>query len=469
LEQAGPLTYGRITKFYVPLALSWLFMAIESPICVGIISRLDDPVLGAAAFQVLMPLAIWIESPVIDLLPTSTTLTRTRSDYVLISQFVLYLLAGVTIAHALVAATPLYKILTEQVFSYPPQAAQFAQLGMIIMIPWSAFIGWRRYLQGILIRNGQTRLIGFGTALRVFTVAVTGLALYAVGTIPSIVVVSIALIASVGSEAAFAHWASRPIIRSKFPLATQPLSADVSPEPATGEFVAISSDPAPVSPANGSTREPLTMKRLVAFHAPLTLTTMVMLIGNPIIGAFLSRADNPRLMLAAWSVTMTLAWLMRTITYALPEVVIALYDGPESAKKLKRYCIAVGLGTTSLMFVLALTGLDYLFFDRIIDAKPEVIEQARLAFIGASLLPFLGAVQSYIRGMLTAHHLTVSRLWAIAVAMTVLVGSLGVLLVTEISPMVAAGVALTLSMSAELFVLIWFWRIGKRTTELVRG
>jgi hypothetical protein len=64
------LSHRHILKFYLPLALSWIFMAIESPIALSVISRMSNAEINAAAFQPLMALALLIESPVIDLLKT---------------------------------------------------------------------------------------------------------------------------------------------------------------------------------------------------------------------------------------------------------------------------------------------------------------------------------------------------------------------------------------------------------------
>ncbi len=87
-------------RFYSPLAISWLFMGLEGPICEGVINRLRQPEINAAAWPILMAIAIWIESPVIDLLSTSTTLAKDHQRYELISRFVWYLMAWVTVAHA---------------------------------------------------------------------------------------------------------------------------------------------------------------------------------------------------------------------------------------------------------------------------------------------------------------------------------------------------------------------------------
>ncbi len=95
-------------------------MSVEGPLSVALISRLPGAEVSTAAFQIMMGLALWLESPIIDLLSTSTTLAKSRQNYVQLSRFVWWLIATVTIAHALVAFTPLYWIVTRQIMGVPP-------------------------------------------------------------------------------------------------------------------------------------------------------------------------------------------------------------------------------------------------------------------------------------------------------------------------------------------------------------
>jgi progressive ankylosis protein len=432
-----PLTQGRIFRFFLPLALSWIFMAIDGPISVGVISRMPQEQVMTAAFLIMMSLSIWIESPVIDLLATATTLAKNRQHYVALSRFTWWVMAIVTLMHGIVTFTPLYWVVSLRILGLPPDVAEAARLGMMIMLPWSAFIGWRRYLQGIMIRYGETRMIGIGTAIRVLALAVVALALFWTVEMPSIAVVAIGLIASVVAESLFIHWASRRVIAEHL--------AHDRPE-----------DDSP----------PLTQRKLLTFHLPLTATTMVMLLGMPAVSAALSRAPDSVAMLAGYQVAGTLLFLLRTVTFALPEVVIALHKDGQTAAALRRFCVGVGASNTLLLLALAVTGLDVAFFRGVLRANPETAQLAHYAFLGGALLPLIGAVQGYVRGMLTAYHLTVARFQAVLVSMSVLVGTLAILVATGWIGLITAALSLSLSMTAELAVLTWFWRRGKQKLGL---
>ncbi|MEA2554003.1 MAG: hypothetical protein QOJ65_2179 [Fimbriimonadaceae bacterium] len=459
-DPATPLTHARIAKFYIPLALSWIFMAIESPVCVGVLSRLPAAELNTAAFNILMSLALFIESPVIDLLSTSTTLSKNYQDFAVLSRFVWILMLGVAVAHALIVLTPLYYVVTLHVMGVPNEVAHTARLGLALMIPWAPSIAWRRYRQGLLIRYHRTRMVGFGTLVRVSTIITSSTILYFATKMPGIMIVATALICSVFAEALFAQWASRDVVRE---LAVSPAPFETE-APAT-DPLDLAQAPSPVGdlerlPKGGN--GDLTMRKLTAFHWPLTLTTMVVLIGGPVVSAFLSKAPDPVLALASWQVAFSLLWLFRTVTFALPEVVITLYKDEASARKLRDFCMRVGLVASGIAMTAALLKLDVWFFTNVYHSTPRTAEMAHLAFLAASPLGLINAMQSYVRGMLTAHHLNVARFTAVAIGMATMVASLALGLLTPWRGVLSGAVAMNVALVAELAVLVWSWRRGKR-------
>ncbi|MGI8922958.1 MAG: hypothetical protein ACR2HJ_02785 [Fimbriimonadales bacterium] len=437
--EAPALRSSEILRFYYPLALSWLFMALESPIAIGVLSRLSGVEVNTAAFFVLMGLALWIESPVIDLLSTSTTLSKNYQDFLTLQRFALGVIGVVTAVHFLVAWTPLYGFITESIMGIPPEVADAARDGFRIMVLWSAFIGWRRFLQGVMIRHGMTKRVGYGTLVRLSTMAVSALSLYKYTGLPSISIAAIALMCSVAAEAVYVHFAAMDAVRM--------LELE----------------------AEGTSPGGLTLPQLLRFHLPLTATTAVMMLGAPVVGAALARAPNSVLALAGWQVAQSLLWLHRTIVFALPEVVITLYQDNASALKLRQFSLNIGLATSGLLFLVAFSRVDIWFFSRVLRAERDVAEVAHLAFIAGGLTPLIGALQSYVRGMLTAHHLTMARFAAVIVSMGLVTGLLFLTVVTGIAGVVSAGGALTIALAAELGVLIYSWRRGRPGDPVLEG
>lgn len=404
-------------------------MGMDGPISVGVMGRMPNAIVNTAAFNILLGLAIWIESPVIDLLATATTLGKSREALAVLRRFVTMVNLWVTAVHAAIVLTPAYGWVALRLLHVEPAVAEAARPGLALMIPWSALIGYRRSHQGLLIRNGLTRVISLGTLLRVFVLLAVDLILPIVTRLPGLTIVAAGLVLSVASESVFVHFVSRGVVR------------EIERESGSG----------------------LTLRRLAAFHFPLTATTMFKLLTGPVVAAGLARSSAGTESLAAYQIAGTLVFLFRAIAFCLPEVVIALYKDEDSRIALRRFALTIGLVSSGAMLLLCLTGLDGFVFRRLLDAPENLASAAHWMLLACSALPALDAGMSFVLGTLTAHHLTMSRMYAVFFSGAVLVGS--VALGTAQSwpaPMLAAG-SIALSLIAELAVLSFFWVRARRT------
>lgn len=393
-------------------------MALEAPVCVHLITHWnagDDKVL-LAAFNAMMAYSLFIESPVIDLLATSTTLARNARLRRALQTFSVWVLVFATAVHAVACIPSVFNWVTLRLESDVRAALH---LPFTVMIPWSFFIGWRRHRQGLLIRQGHTRMIGFGTLIRFTSLFGLGTLLAYLG-LPALEVVAIALVLSVAFEAIFIHFCSLG-----------------SSENWQGDNL----------------DQKMTLSQMMKFHLPLTATTMLNLVAMPIITNSLASQSGAVLQMAAWQVSMSIVWLFRTVVYALPEVVIALYNGPESERKLRKFVTVIGVSLSALMFVCSLAGIDRWIYSDILKAEPAIADAASLCFKVQFALPLLSAIQSYVRGMLTAWHFTTSRLYAVAVGFSTLLVMLFVGKTAGWPGVVVAGVAMSVSVAAELMVL----------------
>jgi hypothetical protein len=421
--------------------------------------RLPDKVLNSAALLVLISMSLWIEAPVIDLLSTATTLAKDRQRYLELRRYVMILIAWVTIAHSVFVLTPIYYFVTLRVLSLPTVVAEHARVGLYLMIPWSGFIGWRRFLQGILIRFHRTRLISVGTFLRIITISVMGWSLYFFSKLPPMIIAGCAYVSAVGAESIFIHFASRSTIRREFDRALPLDSATEGQGLAAYEVVDIALTEPEVA-AVGSKDGPITLRKLMSFHLPLTATTMVALISTPMISAALSHSKDPQLSLASWQVVLTLIWLCRTIEFALPEVIITLYKDAQSAAKLRHFSIGVGLIVAGVMSLAAISGADRFFFSHILGEDAPTVAMAHVAFLCGITLPLIGCQQNYLKGMLTAHHLTTARFMSSLVSFTTLLTTLVIGVRVGLAGVVNAGISLNVSLLSEVLVLFTFWLIG---------
>jgi hypothetical protein len=89
------------------------------------------------------------------------------------------------------------------------------RIGLMVMLPWTWAIAYRRFNQGVLIRFGHSIAVSIGTAIRL-TANVSVLAVgFALQSIPGTIVATSAIIVVALSEAVYAGLRVRPVPRAR--------------------------------------------------------------------------------------------------------------------------------------------------------------------------------------------------------------------------------------------------------------
>lgn len=412
--------------FWLPLFSSWLLMTAEGPIISAAINRLPNEVVMLAAQGLIVSLSVTIESPIINLLATSTALCRDRNAYVLLRRFTVHwmiLLTGITVA---IAFTPLFDLLIIDLLGVPPEIATWVRPGLRIMTFWSAAIAWRRFLQGIMIRFNKTRKVAWGTAVRLMFSGTTVIALSLWSGWPGVIIGSSALMAGVVAEALYATIAVQPLLKSELSAARRPALVDE-----------------------------LSYRELFRFHLPLAATSVLVLLVQPLIAFSLVRLPNPRLTLAAWPVVFQFMLVARAAAFALPEVIIALSDGEGTFRPLRRFTYSLGIGSTVFMLLVALTPLLDGYLLGVQDLTGSVSDVARSGLILFVPLPALAVLISWIRGLLIDRHATRAVNGGMAVNLAVTALIVFVSIQQQWPGINSAAVALNAAAAIELLYLSW--------------
>ena len=414
--------------FWLPLFASWLLMTAEGPLIAAAINRLPDEVIMLAAMGIVNSLSVTIESPIINLLATSTALVRDHASYLLVRRFTIHLCLILTTVAILVAYTPLFDAIVPGLLDVPDEIARWVRPGMQIMILWSAAIGWRRFLQGILIRFNRTRSIAWGTAVRLLASGGTVAALAVWGHWPGVIIGALALMAGVLAEAAFATLAVQPVLR--------------------GELAAGGPTPTVEGP-------PLTYRSLLSFHVPLASTSLLVLLMQPLVTSSLARLDQPTESLAAWPILFQILLMARAAALALPEVIIALHRDRSTFGPLRRFSFTLVGAVTAATAVFALTPLAEFYVFRVQDMTPDVGELALSSLSLFLLFPALAVLTSWLRGLLIHGRHTRD----VNVGMVINLAVTGATLLFGLRQMwpglPTAALALNLASLAEVVYLTW--------------
>ncbi|MCL4507196.1 MAG: hypothetical protein M1434_14950 [Chloroflexi bacterium] len=361
-------TVQRIAKIWWPLAASWLLMAVELPVISAIMARLSNPEISLAAYGgIVLPLALLIESPIIMLLAASTTLSKDWDSYQKIRRYMMSAGLALTLLHILIAFTPLYYVVVRGMLGAPPEIVEPGRLGLMLMLPWSWSIAYRRFHQGVLIRFGHSRDVGIGTVVRLSAEVIVLTVGTLIGTLPGIAVGAAAVASGVFCEAAFIGWRVRPVLHHELEL-TPP------------------------------SEHPLTMRSFIAFYAPLVMTSLLSLLIEPLGSAALSRMPNALESLAVWPVIHGLIFMLQSAGIALNEVVVTFLDEPGSVRPLRRFTTIIIAVTTGLLLVMAATPLSMLWFSQVAALPPALADLARAGLWMALPMPAMSALQSWFQG-----------------------------------------------------------------------
>lgn len=411
--------------FWLPLFASWLLMTAEGPIVSASINRLPNEVIMLAAQGIIVSLSVTIESPIINLLATSTALVKDRASYLLVRRFTIHWMVLLTAVSLAIAFTPLFDLVVSHWLGTPDSVAEWVRPGMQIMSLWSAAIAWRRFLQGVLIHFNQPRKMAWGTAVRLLTSGGTVIGLSTLTSWPGVINGTTALMAGVLAEAVYATIAVRPLLQNE-------LSETVR---------------------TGGTS--LTYSDLFWFHLPLAGTAVMVLLVQPLVTFSLARLDRPTESLAAWPVVFQIMLMARAAALALPEAVIALSKEANSYRPLRRFSLVLAIQVVLGLAVFTFSPLARLYLFGVQDMTAEVGQLAQNSLIYFLLFPALTVVGMWLRGVLINGRKTTAVNVAMVVNMAVTVIVLAIGLATQWPGLPTAAVALTLAVMAEIIYLAW--------------
>ena len=425
---APALSPGRIARFWLPLEATWLMMAAEGPFLAAVIARLPAPKENLAAFAVASALAWIVESPIIMMLSASNALVQDGVAFRKLWRFSTALNTAVTAVMIALITPPVFGFFAGSILGLSPDVAALAGESMIFLVLWPGAIGFRRFYQGILIRDGRPQAVTWGTVIRLATMAATGLLLALVFRLPGASVGAGALGAGVLAEGA-ASWAmARPTVRRLRRM--------------TDEECAFGRN--------------LTQSKVLRFYSPLALTSFLSFFINPLTTFFLARGRFPLESLAVLPVVVGLAFVFRTAGIAMQEVVIALVgDSGENRQPLARFTLKLGVFSTAGLAAVVFTPLAPAWYGTVSGLAPDLAAFALLPGGLLVLLPFLESVLAYERGVLVSSHRTapISVAVALQLAVTAAVFALMVLGFKTVGA-VAVGPALTAGYVAGAAVLV---------------
>lgn len=401
-----PLPLRRIVRFWGPLAATWIMMSIEGPILTAVIARLADPEFHLASYGVAFNIAMFVEAPIIMMLSAATALVRDYDSFRRLRNFTYALNGTITLGMIILSIPAIFFPFAEKVLDLEPHIARLTHTGAILLILWPAAIGFRRFWQGILIRDNLPRLVAWGTVVRLCSMGTGALVLWGIFDAPGIIVGAGALAIGVIGEAVAARFMVAGSLRR-----LREKEASEKPPPTYGE--------------------------IARFYWPLALTSMIGLAAQPFVTGFLGHSRNSIESLAVWPVVGGFVFLFRGVGLAWQEAVIALIgENREQYAAIRRFTVILALSTSGLLTLVAFTPLASFWYEEVAGLSPELASFALTATQIMAMLPATSAYISFQRSLLvvTGHTAPISVATAIEVSVIIAV------MLVAIGPLNAVGV-----------------------------
>ena len=323
-------------------------MSLEGPFIAAIIARLVDPKFNLAAYGVAFSFALIVEAPVIMMMTASTSLVKDYKSLRKLRQYT-WILNGIITVFMLILIVPkIFFFITLDLIGLPENVAQLTHVGTIILLPWPAAIGFRRFYQGVLISNHATRRVAYGTVIRLFSMGSTALGLFIFTQLPGVYIGTAALSAGVTMEAISTRIMVRSIL-SRLKSTPEPQAEQVKPA------------------------LPLTFQFINKFYYPLALTSMLTLGVHPLITFFIGKSHMALESLAVLPVVSSFVFLFRGVGLSFQEAAITMLgSSKENDRLIYKFATLLGLALASALIITAITPLSRLWFSNVSGLSAEL-------------------------------------------------------------------------------------------------
>ncbi|MFL6244804.1 MAG: hypothetical protein ACJ74H_02175 [Thermoanaerobaculia bacterium] len=434
-----PLRISTIVLFWLPLAATWFMMAAEGPYIAAIVARMPAAALALAAYGVATSLAWLIESPIMMLLSASATLVRDKASYLALRRFAFLLNALVTLGMVFLAIPPVFRFVGMTLIGLPEEIARLAHAATVILIPWPAAIGYRRFYQGILVRHHLTRRVAYGTVVRLTTMSVVAALLAFRTSVAGSTLGAVAMLCGVIGEAAASRWMARHVVNT----------LTGSAEEAEGTL--------------------LQLPAIARFYYPLALTSVLSMALGPLVTFGLSRGRAPIESLAVWPVVVSLLFLFRSGGVAFQEVGIALTGmHHEHEREVRRTAAWLGTIFSLALALVAFTPLETIWFVRVSGLSPDL---AALAVWPVRVMFLLPALE-YLLSVQRARWILVHRTGVVTAATAIETGGLAIALFVTVGPLhmigaVGGAIALMAGRLAANAFLAVQARVARRSVQSI--
>lgn len=356
-------------SFYWPLALTGVAMVLAMQFQNGALARYPDAVQEIAVFALAAGTFGFFNAGMNFTAQLSNVYARSPGGRRTSHRFVSAWSLMVTVPLAAIALTPPGEFVIRTAYGLDAELTDRVVLYLALMLPLLFVTGQRMFLVGMLI---QAQFTGWVTALNVVFLVTTVAVLVAGFTAGLDAVYTL-----VGAQtvAALLHWGL--------------LHAAVARRYRGPEKVE---------------HEELTFRELARFFLPVTATGVMFAISRPLLYAFVGRAPDGLVSVAALRVAFDLSSIFQQAANQFRHFFVTFGLDDLAAKR--RFMLAITVALTVIMLLIALTPLSGWLFGEVLGIRGEALARAVDVMLVLCLIPTIIVTRNYFHGILMVRRRT---------------------------------------------------------------
>jgi len=154
------------TAFALPLVITQFTLAAGNPVASAGLLRLADPELSVAGYRVAFSLVMLSTGPLATLRQVVLVMAREPQDHPRVRFFCTGVSFGIFAGVALIAFTPLNRLMLGTVIGAPPEIVNEAIPALQVFAPFPLVMGWRQFYAALSMHQHKTAQVAVAAATR---------------------------------------------------------------------------------------------------------------------------------------------------------------------------------------------------------------------------------------------------------------------------------------------------------------
>ena len=429
-----PLSYHILIKFFVPLAIFPILVALSHTIINSALARMPLPELNIAIFTVVKSVTNIVNGPTIMTRQLFTSIIEDKRSYYLSRNFAFALMLLLFSILMLLSITPLGDFVFKNIIGLQTQReVSLATSAMMVTAFLPIVVVMRNAYQGIATGLKKTLLIVPGVVLRVVGISIFLWWVVRTNSIEGVIAGCLAYVLGIALEGIFI------LGGLKFNL---------------GSILKAVKK----MPPSDFDKESLDYYKIFKFFLPLAFTMMITMLIQPVIQSGLARSSSPVRSLAAYGVSWTLVTLIAGPLRMLHQISLVYHNSDENMRKIKIFNLIMGALTSLIVVIFAITPIGYYVLHNLIAVSHDITILAQKVILAFAVFPIARVFRETYWGMMMKKRSTPViakakglNLFAVIISLFILLGLVNIYF--NIEPAVLGAVGFTVGEFLESFII----------------